>query len=677
MNHENIVVVNTAATARHFAEGVYMCPNTKSYTFAKQFKFMAGHYNKEILYLAEIRARGTIIREKGEIRVTDCRFGKDDADTIKEQLLEAFHNAKNLGYGSVEGDIDDGGVQIFFFKEGIRAIRAPYVQGIGVWSKVYLTVLSSEKIDFMVICDKLSNQDINALDKDNINLDKLSQIEIPQAFLSNVNVSQDFTTSDSALDFSRKVLFCNIAWMDEYKGEITGKMRSGGEYVRKHGIGGELYNFFTEADGYCYGYVRSAGGARISDIFESVIDLGRLDPAHRGKDKIDDVLVIWIANNPDDKLGTRIVGFYENATVFSNLQKTPGGSKREYDYIIRTESMKSHLISTHYRKYFIPRRKKGFLGQSNVWYCDSAESQEFKKKVLEYFERIKQHSVQSVQIPTSVSDPIKTFVIPYNPTQYDLDAAFNKFGEIEWTQNLSGVSIDDIVYIYAGQPFQKIAYKCVVTAVDFTKPTIDDSEFILTKESFAPDRKLFRLKLLKKTSSSKLSLDNLKSNGLNGNIQSARGLSDSLLDYVDREFDNAESQEIISKDEREALQLLTEEETEAYFNAADDSAGYRQQQRLVKIREVNLAILRSLKEHNRNCQLCGERGEQYGVNILEGHHIEYFCQTQNNDSTNIIILCPNCHTLIHKLNAQFNRERLSYLFSGQEKYLKHPMHLRA
>jgi ABC-type taurine transport system ATPase subunit len=42
--------------------------------------------------------------------------------------------------------------------------------------------------------------------------------------------------------------------------------------------------------------------------------------------------------------------------------------------------------------------------------------------------------------------------------------------------------------------------------------------------------------------------------------------------------------------------------------------------------------------------------------LLKAHHIDYFTRSQNNDSTNIIIISPNYHRIIHKNNPHFNRK---------------------
>lgn len=82
-----------------------------------------------------------------------------------------------------------------------------------------------------------------------------------------------------------RILFCNIAWMDYYKGTIEGKdvPRNGGSYVALHNDAHESYNF----------------------------DAVTLD------EEVDDVLVIYCAKYPDSSTQeTYVVGWYKNATVY-------------------------------------------------------------------------------------------------------------------------------------------------------------------------------------------------------------------------------------------------------------------------------------------------------------------------------------------------------------------------
>lgn len=124
-----------------------------------------------------------------------------------------------------------------------------------------------------------------------------------------------------------------------------------------------------------------------------------------------------------------------------------------------------------------------------------------------------------------------------------------------------------------------------------------------------------------------------------------------------------------------------EETVENVINTAvDKTAGYKEAYKLVKERKINIEIIKDLKElYQGRCQLCGEKDffEQYGTDIAEAHHIEYFSKSQNNNADNIIIVCPNHHRLIHKLNPKFDRNTLSYKYkNGIVEKIKYDKHLK-
>ena len=61
--------------------------------------------------------------------------------------------------------------------------------------------------------------------------------------------------------------------------------------------------------------------------------------------------------------------------------------------------------------------------------------------------------------------------------------------------------------------------------------------------------------------------------------------------------------------------------------------------------------------------MTGEKiGDAYDALVVEAHHIEPFTQSLNNDASNIIILSPNYHRIVHKTNAEFDFKTLSYKF---------------
>ncbi len=122
--------------------------------------------------------------------------------------------------------------------------------------------------------------------------------------------------------------------------------------------------------------------------------------------------------------------------------------------------------------------------------------------------------------------------------------------------------------------------------------------------------------------------------------------------------------------EREKIQIKSslEEEMEFNLNYKEIDISARIDEMLVntKIRRLNKAIGENLKElYHYNCQICNENFSlNYGCNIAEAHHIEYFTKSLNNDAGNIIILCPNHHSVIHRVNPVFNREKVMFEYGN-------------
>ena len=123
---------------------------------------------------------------------------------------------------------------------------------------------------------------------------------------------------------------------------------------------------------------------------------------------------------------------------------------------------------------------------------------------------------------------------------------------------------------------------------------------------------------------------------------------------------------ILSQEEKEILSKMSEEEIEATFEAEDVSSCFVYKERLKKIRKLNKQIVDDLKKiYKGQCQLCGQKvGENFNTEIVQAHHIEYFSKTQNNDASNIIILCPNCHALIHKCDPKYDKETFTFNFDN-------------
>ena len=112
------------------------------------------------------------------------------------------------------------------------------------------------------------------------------------------------------------------------------------------------------------------------------------------------------------------------------------------------------------------------------------------------------------------------------------------------------------------------------------------------------------------------------------------------------------------------IRALTELDFETIELREDNNATIKQVTRLQKVRQLDRSIGDSLKMlYDYRCQMTGEKvGEAYSTMVVEAHHIIPFTESLNNDTTNIIILSPSYHRIIHKAKPIFDREQLAFCF---------------
>ncbi|WP_435694247.1 DUF3883 domain-containing protein [Uruburuella suis] len=185
-----------------------------------------------------------------------------------------------------------------------------------------------------------------------------------------------------------KVLFCNIGWMEKYQGDSdSDRIKGGGAYVTKNETGFEIYNF-KNINGMVYGYVQPPGSGE--DYFNAEIKIERLAEEKKQDLFIDDVLVIWTATRPKELgKGTTVVGWYKHAKVFRRMQKFNLPLYQEKcieGYRIAALADDVVLLPLDARIIDIPRRVKGAIGQSNIWYADKEESKPYREKALRFIE---------------------------------------------------------------------------------------------------------------------------------------------------------------------------------------------------------------------------------------------------------------------------------------------------
>ncbi|MCR5136525.1 MAG: HNH endonuclease [Oscillospiraceae bacterium] len=161
-------------------------------------------------------------------------------------------------------------------------------------------------------------------------------------------------------------------------------------------------------------------------------------------------------------------------------------------------------------------------------------------------------------------------------------------------------------------------------------------------------------------------------------IQIPEEMKEYLAVYT-TEYDDSYVLEPITAEEIAVLREHVNGQTERTFEAEfDEDADLIRDTRMMSIRRLNKRIGENLKLlYGYRCQICGKLiGEEFGSHIAETHHIDYFVNSLNNDSSNQMIVCPNHHSIIHDANPVFDRGRMLYLYpNGTEQRLVLNKHL--
>lgn len=114
----------------------------------------------------------------------------------------------------------------------------------------------------------------------------------------------------------------------------------------------------------------------------------------------------------------------------------------------------------------------------------------------------------------------------------------------------------------------------------------------------------------------------------------------------------------ITVDDRRIITEFTEEEIEKIINQQDFKSKVVKRTGTTTTRIFDDRIQTSLKKlYQYRCQICGATATiMYGVDVSEAHHIDYFTKSANNNPSNIVVLCPDHHRIVHKAKAIFNHE---------------------
>jgi len=235
------------------------------------------------------------------------------------------------------------------------------------------------------------------------------------------------------------------------------------------------------------------------------------------------------------------------------------------------------------------------------------------------------------------------WLISANGKMYDHASSFAHYGSIDWRQGNVKYSVGDIVYIYCTNPIKKIRYKCKVTELNKKSSDIrDDREYWLIQEEYekALEGKFFNLQLIEEVDSEKLSLPNLKENGLNAAPQGPIKLKDSLEIYISSILKTADDDYF----------------PETIGSSPEIFEGIKKQVLVNKYERSSIARTKCIEAHGYSCKICNfcfqEQYGDLGKEFIHVHHVtplHSIGKSYKIDYVNDLVpVCPNCHAMLHR-----------------------------
>lgn len=118
---------------------------------------------------------------------------------------------------------------------------------------------------------------------------------------------------------------------------------------------------------------------------------------------------------------------------------------------------------------------------------------------------------------------MEKWIFSCNCKYYDVIDAFENYSVIDWKQSNRNVQPGDEVYIYVGQPYQAVIFRCRVNKTNMVSRRLQGTEFVKNKtELDGRYGRYMELELIEKYDDQRYSIDRLRSKGLKGTIQGPR-----------------------------------------------------------------------------------------------------------------------------------------------------------
>lgn len=248
---------------------------------------------------------------------------------------------------------------------------------------------------------------------------------------------------------------------------------------------------------------------------------------------------------------------------------------------------------------------------------------------------------------------------------FDTVRAFNELGTLDWNQGVYKLKEGDLVYIYLGQPIQKVRLKCQVIKANMPKSEIDDRKYItgVTEdeiEYYDPVSygNTMRLTILEEFVDSDLfGVKALEDHGVFGQIRTPRKLIGETLEYFNEIDIDENILKYFTEDEIIINEAALEHEEVIYEdNEIEDEDIYGDEREVITKARVNQSKFREkLMNRYGKCALCGMNIKE----LLVASHIKPWKESAAKEKTSVengLLLCPNHDKLFDKGYISFEND---------------------
>lgn len=152
-----------------------------------------------------------------------------------------------------------------------------------------------------------------------------------------------------------------------------------------------------------------------------------------------------------------------------------------------------------------------------------------------------------------------------------------------------------------------------------------------------------------------------------------------VLDSVSRKLKLEPRAKILPEEQLEAELLLGNPEMVSNLLKSDDFGicEARREYLYGTALKRNVLLVRKLRElYQGRCQICGWNSLGiYNVNLCEAHHIQWLSRGGADELENMVLICPNHHTAIHRIDAPLDFKDHSFDFGTFRETLSINLHL--